>query len=385
MRVCRIATVPFFLLHHLGAQIRATTAAGHKVLLVASPGPEWQALGGMSGVRVVQLSIARAMSPLSDLRSLAALWQLLRRERIEILHSTTPKAGLLAAIAGRLAGVPVRLHSFTGQAWAELGGWRRQVAKAADRLIVYLNTRCYADSESQRAFMEAQGIAPRGTVVVAAAGSLAGVDLTVFDPVRGIAEGRRVRGELGIQDADKVVMFVGRVTRDKGVAELIAAFCALHERMKGVHLVLVGPQEPERDPLPASTREAIDRHPAIHAVGYRAHPEHFLAASDLLCLPSYREGFGNVVIEAAAMGKPAVGTLIPGLVDAVVDGVTGLLVAPKDPAALATAIETLLLDDERRRAMGVAARDRALRQFDAKAVSAWLLEEYSRLRTDAEQ
>ncbi|MDA8109614.1 MAG: glycosyltransferase family 4 protein [Betaproteobacteria bacterium] len=379
LRVCRIATIPFFLLHHLGTQIRATAEAGHDVLLVSSPGPEWAALRSMPGVRAVELPIARVISPLSDLRALFALWRLLRRERVDIVHSTTPKAGLLSAIAGLLAGVPVRLHTFTGQAWVELEGWRRRVAVAADRLIVALNTRCYADSASQREFMEAQGVAPPGAVMVLGAGSLAGVDPNVFDRERNAEAGRATRARLGIGAQDKVIVFVGRVTRDKGIVELVQAFQRLSGRMAGVHLVLVGPEEPERDPLPEATREAVAREPGIHAVGYESDPEHYLASADLICLPSYREGFGNVVIEAAAMGLPAVGTRIPGLRDAIVEGVTGVLVPAKDPVALERALADLLLDDALRQAMGAAAQERALREFDSRVVNARVLAEYATL------
>lgn len=383
MKVCRIATVPFFLLHHLGTQIRATAQAGHAVLLVASPGAEWPALRAIAGAQAFELPIARPISPVADLRALLGLWRLLRRHPVDVLHSTTPKAGLLAAIAGRLAGVPVRLHTFTGQAWAELRGPARWVAKAGDRLIIALDTRCYADSASQRAFLEAEGVARRGALVVLGNGSLAGVDTRAFDRARHAADAPGVRFRLGIGPADKVVVFVGRVTRDKGVAELVSAFQALAQKRADVHLVLVGPEEPERDPLPQATRAAIAGHPRIHAIGYSDAPAQYLAASDLMCLPSYREGFGNVVIEAAAMGLPVVGTAIAGLRDAIEDGVTGVLVAPKDAAALAAALESMLADDDRRRRMGEAARERALRLFDADAVNARVLAEYAALVGDA--
>lgn len=379
LRICRIATVPFFLLHHLGTQIRTAAEAGHEVLLVASPGPEWEALRAIPAVRCFEIEIARDMEPLSDLRALASLLRLLRREQPHVVHSTTPKAGLLAAVAGRLAGVPLRLHTFTGQPWAELHGWKRRLAKAADRLIVALCTRCYADSPSQCEFMQAEGIAPPGAVQVLGTGSLAGVDPAVFDPERNAAAGQALRARLGIGPGAKVIVFLGRVTRDKGVAELVEAFGRLRMRMPDLRLLLVGPLEQARDPLSAPVVEAIAGNPGIHAAGYQARPEQWLAAADLLCLPSYREGFGNVVIEAAAMGIPAVGTRIPGLCDAIVDGVTGILVSPKDPAALEVALGELLSDDVRRRAMGAAARSRALREFGAARVNALVLAEYAAL------
>jgi glycosyltransferase involved in cell wall biosynthesis len=379
MRICRIASVPFFLLHHLRHQIVSTAAAGHEVVLIASPGAEWSGLRGIDGVRAHEIPIARALSPLRDLASLLALWRCLRAERIDVLHSTTPKAGLLAAIAGRLAGVPVRLHTFTGQAWAELSGPMRWLARAADRVIVALNTRCYADSASQRAFLEEEGIAAPGDLAVLGPGSLAGVDAAVFDPDRYRDAAAELRRTHGIAPQARVLVFVGRVTRDKGIDELVQAFGALGERHPSAHLLLVGPEEPERDPLPAATRAAIAGDARIHAVGYSATPQHYLAAGDVLCLPSYREGFGNVVIEAAAMGLPAVGTRIVGLADAIADGETGILVPVRDAAALAAALDRLLADDALRLAMGRAARERALRLFEAGAVDALVLAEYTAL------
>jgi glycosyltransferase involved in cell wall biosynthesis len=379
MRICRIATVPFFLLHHLGGQIAAIAREGHEVVLVSSPGAKTEALRSIPGVTHYPIAIARQISIFRDL---LALWQLLaffRRERFDLVHSTTPKAGLLAALAGGLAGIPVRLHTFTGQAWAERSGWVRRVAKACDRVIVKLNTRCYADSYSQRDFLVAQGIAAAGEITVLGEGSLAGVDFTRFN--RGRRSGAAaLKAQLNIPAGSPVVGFVGRVTKDKGIAELVAAFDQLeHLGCAGVHLVIVGPLEPERDPLPPEVIERIAGNTRIHMAGYVPAPEDYMAIFDIFCLPSYREGFGNVVLEAAALGIPAVGTRIVGLSDAVVDGVTGILVAPKDVTELAKALAGLLRDDALRLRLGAQAESRAADSFDARTVNADVLAEYGRL------
>ena len=377
MRVVRVGTVPFFFLHHLEGQLRALVEAGHEVHVVTSPVEGFEKIRALGVASVVPLQIPRQISPLADLRALAGLVDVLRRLRPDVVDSGTPKAGLLAAIAGRLCGVPVRLHTFTGQAWAERRGLVRWLARAADRLIVRLNTRCYADSASQRDFLVAEGLAAPGAIHVLGGGSITGVNLARFDAARLRDEGLRLRAALGIPADCKVVVFVGRVTRDKGIAELVEAFEDIH----GAHLVIVGPLEPERDPLAAATLDALRRNPAIHAVGYDPAPERYLAFANLFCLPSYREGFGNVVIEAAAMGVPCVGTRIVGLSDAVVDGRTGVLVPPKDEGALARALAELLADDRRRRELGRAARDRVRREFDSAVLHAALLAEYSSLES----
>lgn len=380
MRIVRVATVPFFLLHHLEGQIRAAVAAGHEVHVITSPGEGFERIRDLGVASVRPLPIARQISPLADLRSLLGLLGALREIRPDLIHTNTPKAGLLGAVAAWLCRVPIRLHGFTGQAWMERAGLVRGIARLADRVIIALDTRCYADSLSQRDFLVAEGIATPDNTRVLGAGSLGGVDLKRFDADRLRAAGIQARDRLGIGPDTMVIVFVGRVTRDKGIVELVSAF----RYLKNASLVLVGPFEPERDPLPADTVEEIAQNPAIHATGYDPQPENYLAFADLLCLPSYREGFGNVVIEAAALGLPCLGTRIVGLQDAVVDGVTGVLVPPKDEAALARALAELLADDHRRSVLGAAARRRVLAEFDAEVVNRRLLQEYAALAEETQ-
>jgi glycosyltransferase involved in cell wall biosynthesis len=378
MRICRIATVPFFLLHHLGGQIRATVRAGHDVVVVSSTGPEIDEVGRLTHAEFIPLHIPRQISLLADVRALIALFRLFRRRQFDLVHSTTPKAGLLSALAARMARVPIRLHTFTGQPWVGVRGPVRWVSRACDRLIVRLNTHCYADSPSQRDFLEREGLARPGTVSVIGAGSLGGVELDRFAPI-GRTAFDDARSCMGLSKETRVICFVGRATRDKGVVELVDAVTGLAAEGRNVTLLLVGPFEPDRDPLPESTLTSIKGLPFIRAVGYDAHPERFVAVSDLFCLPSYREGFGNVVIEAAAMGVPSVGTRIVGLVDAIEDEVTGLLVPPRDVVALSRALARMLDDDALRARLGAAARERAASLFDAKRMNEELLEEYRRL------
>lgn len=376
MRILRVATIPFVVLHHLEGQIRALVAAGHEVYVITSPGEGVESIRALGVAGVSAVPIPREISPAGDIAALFGIWREIGRLKPDLVHSITPKAGLLAAVAGWLRGVPIRLHTFTGQAWAERGGLVRWLGRMADRVIVRLNTRCYADSISQRDFLVAERVAGADAIHVPGSGSLAGVDLARFDPERLRGPGAKERARLGIADRHKVIAFIGRVTRDKGVGELVAAFARLRETV----LVLVGPPEPERDPLPPETLAAIAGNPAIHAVGYDPQPERYLAMADLLCLPSYREGFGIVVLEAAALGVPCVGTRIVGLTDAIVDGVTGVLVPPKDPQALAEALDSLLADDARRLALGRAARERVRKEFNAEALNAGLLAEYASLQ-----
>lgn len=377
MKIARVTTVPFFLYNHLRGQISATVEAGHEVVLVSSDGPEVAWLKEMPGIRFVQIEIPRKISPFRDLRALWQLYLLFRRERFDIVHSATPKAGMLCAMAGYLARIPVRLHTFTGQAWAELHGIMRAVAKAGDKVTAMLDTRCYADSFSQRDFIASEGIVAKEGIRVLGAGSLAGVDLSRFSPAAWVGSREAVMQEMNVPPDHKIITFIGRITRDKGIEELVAAFELLQQEGQRCSLLLVGPDE-QKDGE-STSRVSLSAIPNIHWLGYCPQPERYLAATDIFCLPSYREGFGNVVIEAAAMGVPTVGTDIVGLSDAIVDGETGTLVPPKDSNALARALRCLLEDDELQKVMGKNAYSRTIDLFDAKKVNAAVLEEYQRL------
>ncbi len=378
-RLCRIVTVPLTFATLLRQQVRCIAAAGLDLTLVSSPGEALNEVAREAGVRAHALPMAREPAPRRDLAALAALTRFLRRERFSLVHSSTPKAGLLTALAAGAAGVPFRLHTYTGQPWVERRGFVRWAAREADRLIGQLDTHLYTDSYSQRDFLVAQGLVRPDRLRVLGAGSISGVDLRRFDPAAWAGERGTIRARLGIAPEARVIVFVGRLTRDKGLPELVTAFQALSARLADVQLVLVGPLEPERDPLPLETQNAIDSNERIHAVGFSAKPERYLAAADLFCLPSYREGFGSVVIEAGAMGLPSVATRVTGLVDAVVEGETGRLVPPKDAHALAGALAELLESETLRRALGAAARQRAVQHFDAAAVNAAVVAEYRRL------
>lgn len=382
MKIARVATVSFFLYNHLRLQISDLAKAGHEVVLISSDGPEVVWLRQIEGVRFVPIGIQRQISPAKDLISLWRLYRFFRKERFDIVHTTTPKAGMLGAVAAFLAKVPVRLHTFTGQAWAEMRGLKRHLAKFGDKLTVVLNTRCYADSLSQRGYMEEEGVAPIGQVHILGAGSLGGVDLHRFSGGEKRAEVRKLLRTLHVPDEHRIITFIGRITADKGVRELIQSFRALQAYNFPCTLLLIGPEEPDASLLYRETQ--LSDLPCVHLLGYQSEPEHWLAVSDIFCLPSYREGFGNVVIEAAAMGVPTIGTDIPGLRDAVVHTETGILVPVKNVPALTEALAGLLADDELRSLMGKRALLRAHEQFDARKVNALLIEQYNVLARECQ-
>jgi glycosyltransferase involved in cell wall biosynthesis len=322
---------------------------------------------------IVPVRIRRQIAPLADLAALAKLLVLFRRERYAAVTSVTPKAGMLALLAATMAGAPIRIHVFTGQVWATRRGWRRSLLKAADRLMALLATHVLTDSVSQRDFMVAEGITAAEKIKVLGDGSICGVDGSRFRPdADRRAEFRRAHG---IPDEAIIFLFLGRMNRDKGVLDLADAFAALGN--PATWLLVVGPDEGGlRGEMELRLGAATVR---TRFVGYTDRPEDFMVAADVLCLPSYREGFGMVIVEAAAAGIPAIASRIYGVTDAVEEGVTGLLHRPADSAELAREMAALADDPARRTGMGGAARQRALHRFSRQAVTAAWMRFYGQL------
>lgn len=366
-KICFVVSSPMTAKVFLGAHLAALSER-FSIDLAANVSRPDELDGIEKHVRAVPVPVPRRISPLADLAALLSLHALFRRERYAAVSSITPKAGLLSMLAAALAGVPLRTHMFTGQVWAARTGWKRWLLKTADRLIARLATHVLADSPSQRDFLVAEGVVAAGKIAVLGHGSICGVDGSRFRP--DVAGRNKVRRELGIPGQAVVFLFLGRLNRDKGVLDLAAAFSALDN--PAAWLLVVGPDEA------GMMREMESRLGAAgercRFVGYTDRPEEFMAAADVFSLPSYREGFGMVVIEAAAAGVPAIASRIYGVTDAVEEGVTGLLHAPGDVAEIAATMAALVGDPARRKAMGEAARARALGLFSGEAVTAaWRL------------
>jgi glycosyltransferase involved in cell wall biosynthesis len=327
------------------------------------------------GVRLVRVPIAREIKPFVDVRAIWALLQFFRSERFDIVHSVTPKAGLLAMFAAWLAGVPVRIHCFTGQVWATKKGIFKAILKMSDRFIALTASHILTDSQSQRGYIEEEGVVSRGRAIVLGAGSISGVDLERFHPDKSMRA--RIRYELAIPTDAFLVLFVGRLNRDKGVLDLACAFAEVALAHKDIWLVVVGPDEEcIADEFAKLCGAAISH---VVSVGFTTTPEHYMTAADVFALPSYREGFGTVVIEAAACGLPTVASNIYGLCDAVEENVTGLLHPPGDVAALKNRLLTLYADSDLRLMMANNARVRAQDIFSMNALTVELVKFYNTL------
>ncbi len=320
-------------------------------------------------VTVIHLDIERRISPRADIKALLQLVRIVGSVEPVAIHSLTPKAGLLAMLAGALLRVPHRFHTFTGQVWATKRGLPRILLKSLDKLIASLASKVFADSASQCRLLELERVVPPGAVRMLGAGSISGVNLGRFKPdpaVRAV-----VRQDLACDDVCCVFLFVGRMTRDKGVFDLVEAFANLEKRGLDVRLWIAGPdEEAVRQQIRSSPSGQSDR---IWWIGRTKTPERYMAAADVLVLPSYREGFGSVIIEAAACSVPAIAYRIDGVVDAIDDGHTGKLVPLADLASLESAMRDLALNPESRVRLGAAAWDRARKRFSSELVtSAWV-------------
>lgn len=319
-------------------------------------------------VEVIPVAIQRKVSPLADLQALLRLYRHFRATRYGVICSVTPKAGLLSLLAAFFSRTPVRIHIFTGQVWVTRSGVKRWLLKTIDKLMAWLATDLLTDSPSQREFLIAEGVVCPEKIRVLAGGSICGVDVERFQARAGVREG--VRQELGIPKDAVVVLFLGRMNRDKGVLDLARAFADLAVRNQNLWLLAVGPDEDNIQADVAAICAALS--PRTRLIGFTNEPERFMVAADIFALPSYREGFGSSVIEAAACGVPSVCSKIYGLTDAVVDGVTGILHKPADVADIKEKLEQLL-DPTLRERLGQAARERAVNEFSQKRLTDGML------------
>lgn len=318
-------------------------------------------------VHQTAVGMERKISPLRDLITLFELFWLFRRERFDLVVSVVPKAGLLGMLAAFLAGVPRRVHIFQGEVWASRRGPMRSLLKAMDKVIAKSATHVLAVSPSERQFLEEQGVVRPGQVSVLGSGSISGVDMLRFRPD---PEARsRIRQTHAIPDDAVVCLFLGRLTADKGVFDLVQAFALCATSNPRLWLVLVGPDEDGVGSLLLSTLtgEMVGR---VIVEGFTHTPERYIAAADFLCLPSYREGFGMVVIEAAAVGIPSIGSRIYGVSDAIIEDETGLLVPPGNVPQLAAALACLAGDEALRTRLVLAGRTRVENEFRQEKVVA---------------
>lgn len=315
-------------------------------------------------INLFNFKIKRQPNLFSDLIILVKIIIHLIRYRYDIVHSITPKSGLLTAIAGYITFQKTRIHTFTGQVWANYTGFKRKVFKSIDLLIFKLNTHILTDSKEQRKYLVENKIGSITRIHVLNKGSICGVDLVKFqksDNLAGI-----LMKDLDIMDDDFVVLYVGRLNYDKGIVDLINAYVKF--KKKNMHLIVLGRDESNIIYYIKNLYPNINQH-NIRFINETMSPEIYMSIASILCLPSYREGFGNVVIEAAALGVPSVVSNIYGLKDSIIDGETGFFFEPGNIDDLYNKINFLYSDLDLLNKMKVKCKSFVFKNFDSKIIS----------------
>lgn len=360
-------------------QLRYLRDAGFEMAAVCAPGDELESLRENEGVPCFDVEMERAFAPLADPVSLWDLWLLMRRFRPLITNVGTTKAGLLGGLAARWAGVPCRVYTLRGLRFETSTGLRRKGMKFLEKIACNSAHLVVCVSESVRQRAIAEGVVDAARAVVLGNGSSNGVDAARFAPSEErTGQAQALRGQLGIPHDARVIGFVGRINRDKGVPELVRAFARLRDRFPNSRLLLLGDRE-SLEPMPYDFRGFLDTEHRILCLGHVADPAAYYQVMDVVCLPSYREGFPNSVLEAQAAARPVVATSVTGVVDAIQDGVTGLLVPPGNLNALASALGRVLVDPELGERLGQAGRERVLRDFRPEPIWKALADQYRRL------
>jgi glycosyltransferase involved in cell wall biosynthesis len=370
-----ITTVPISLAIHLSGQLEYIRRRGFVIHVITSPGAELDTFAARERVPVHAIPMARAITPAKDLVALWKLWRTLRRIRPDIVHSHTPKGGLLGMMAAALARTPVRVYHIRGLPFVTATGFRRWLLRLSELTSCSLAHRVLAVSHSMQAMAVEEGLCPAQKVKVILGGSGNGVDSDGrFRPPDEDAR-KAARARLQFPANAIVVGFVGRVSREKGIRELAEAWQRLRELEPRARLLLVGWIE-ANDAESSEAVKSLRADPRVNFTGPVPDTVPFYAAMDVVALPTYREGFPNAALEAAAMALPIVATSVPGCVDAVQDGVTGILVPAQDAEGLERALRNYLSDPALRVKHGEAGRRRVATEFRREAIWDGILLEY---------
>jgi glycosyltransferase involved in cell wall biosynthesis len=379
-KLVRISSVPITLLVLLRSQLKFMSQH-YDVLAVSSKGPTLDEVGERAGVRTVGIDMTRKITPFKDLIALWRLYILLKKEKPAMVHTHTPKAGILGMIAARLAGVPLRLHTVAGMPLLERTGVTRKVLEVVEKLTYKCATHVYPNSGLMKQIIIKNKYCRPEKLKVIGNGSSNGIDTSFFDPEQIAQPGTRtkLRASLNIEPEDILYCFVGRIVADKGIHELIEAFKQLALENSNVKLLLLGPFERHLDPLNKVAEDTIIENSSIIWVDFQRDVRPYLSMSDIFVFPSYREGFPNVVMQAGAMGLPSIVSDINGCNEIIENGINGLIVPVKDKAALKNAMEELLLNTDLRKKMADCSRRIIVEKYDHHYLQSELLKEYTQL------
>ena len=373
-KIIRAATVPQSLDVFCKGMLKKLSEK-YEVVALSSPGEPLDRVREREGVRTIAVPMERHISLMKDLKALLAMIKTLRKERPYMIHSMTPKAGLLCMVAGKLTGVPVRIHTFTGLVWPTSTGLKRKILMLTDKLTCACATNIIPEGQGVKNDLIAGKITKKPLKVLGY-GNVMGVDMEHFSRR---PEVLKLVEKLNLRDSSKFTfLFVGRIVKDKGINELVGAFKKLYSEYPDIRLILVGPYEDNLDPIRQESRDAISVYDDIVAVGKKMGEEllAYYAAADCFVMPSYREGFPNTVLEAGAMGLASIVTDINGSREIIIDGENGMIVPPQNERRLYQAMKVLLTSQADRMKLSSNARKMIADRFEQGFVRRCLYEYY---------
>ncbi len=379
-KIIRVTTIPKSLGGLLKGQLKFMSQYYEVIGVSGKGGDRLQRVSEEEGIEVIPIEMTRKITPFQDLKAVYQLYKIFKREKPDIVHSHTPKAGTLSMLAAKLAGVPYRLHTIAGLPLLEATGSKRKLLDIVEKATYRCATMIYPNSFGLRDIIIKNKYTKKEKLRVIANGSSNGIDTSFFDPsLYSKDDNLKLRQELSIKEKDHVFVYVGRLVKDKGINELISAFKTLNSHHEDCKLLLVGIFENELDPLLPETNHEIETNPNIIFVGWQNDVRPYLAISDILAFPSYREGFPNVVMQAASMGLASVVTNINGCNEIIIEGKNGLIIPVKDDKALFENCKRLVEDEELRTALASNARESIVTRYKNDFVWKELLNEYKSL------
>ena len=373
-KIIRATTIPLSLDIFCKDMLKELSSQ-YDILAVSSPGEELDRVAAREGVAIAKVAMQRHIAPFHDFISLLKLIRLFHREKPWIVHSMTPKAGLLCMIAAKLCRVPHRIHTFTGLIWPTASGLKRKILIATDKLLCSCATIIIPEGNGVKQDLLSARITSKPLNVLAN-GNVRGIDLNHYRRSDEVVQQAKILRK----DNTITYIFIGRLVADKGITELVNAFVKLNQLHDNTRLLLVGPKEQERSPLPSHILQTIESHKSIEAVGMQHDIRPWLAAADVFVFPSYREGFPNVVIEAGAMGLPSIVTDINGSNEIIIEGKNGLIIPSHDSDSLFNSMFRLYSDSSLRQSLSRNARNLIADRFDCHLVRKALYDLYSSLK-----
>lgn len=380
-----MTTIPVSMQKLLQGQLKFMSEHGYEMVALSSDDPCFdEMLHEQGDIRGIRINMERHTSPIKDLKALIKIYKVFRKEKPFIVHTHTPKAGLLGMLAAKMARVPHRLHTTAGLPLLVYSGMYRKVLNAMERLTNACATQVFPNSFNMMETMEQLRLCNPKKMRVIGNGSSNGIDTEHFSIEKTIADTGKDRGtwrkELGLKDDDFAFIFVGRIVKDKGINELVDCMRRLIPHHLICRLIMVGPYESKLDPIAPENVAFFKNDQSSIFMGWQKDVRPFMMAADALVFPSYREGFPNVVMQAGAMGLPSIVTNINGCNEIIIEGKNGKIIPPKDENALYNIMEWFLTHPVGVKEMAGHARESITSRYNRQDIWNEILKTYNSLK-----